>query len=398
MNNSIEKIKAELANIKEANDKIDDEVALTNRKVDRCIRICENTSEILTNATKEFNGLTSILNKKDIPFFVFSVILQCAAKYIIKELREMSDKELAEKTPFHNNEKSDREHNRYYASREEIISNPVPFDAIQKEHKNDWYHDNKKELPGFSGFNHRVKAIGHDPLLGLFFGTANIMTSTITRNDFVSWHIDTIPHQRTKASGDEYFVYLDTICERANTIEIFSSIAKRIKNEGKEGWVTLGTALLKEIVHLVSDLPSKQSLPLPVISTFSPDLARKLSFYGLNTGTIVQGGFATMFINWLIGFLHGLCKGKDEDEKLYSVRTRKLIVYSDILATVSDIGYSMFAAYYLHDKNAMRKFDLGGYLVTLYQISHSYNVISAIEREFYTKKIIDELSKMEMYG
>ena len=135
MNNSIEKIKAELANIKEANDKIDDEVALTNRKVDRCIRICENTSEILTNATKEFNGLTSILNKKDIPFFVFSVILQCAAKYIIKELREMSDKELAEKTPFHNNEKSDREHNRYYASREEIISNHKALKLLEPQNK-----------------------------------------------------------------------------------------------------------------------------------------------------------------------------------------------------------------------------------------------------------------------
>lgn len=57
MNDSIEKIKVELANIKEANATIDDEIALTNIKVDRCIRICENTSEILANATKEFNTL-----------------------------------------------------------------------------------------------------------------------------------------------------------------------------------------------------------------------------------------------------------------------------------------------------------------------------------------------------
>lgn len=41
----------------------------------------------------------------------------------------------------------------------------------------------------------------------------------------------------------------------------------------------------------------------------------------------------------------------------------------------------------------MRKFDLGGYLVTLYQICHSSNVISEIEREFYTKRIIEELKK-----
>ena len=146
--------------------------------------------------------------------------------------------------------------------------------------------------------------LGHDPLLGIVIGTANIMTSTITRNDFVCWHINTIAHLRTAKNGGEYFAYLDTVCDRANIIEIFKSIANRIEQEGKEGWITLGTALLKEIVHLFSDLPSKQGLPIPIISTFSPELARTLSFYGLNTSTITQGGFATIFINWLIGFLH----------------------------------------------------------------------------------------------
>ena len=78
---------------------------------------------------------------------------------------------------------------------------------------------------------------------------------------------------------------------------------------------------------------------------------------------------------------------ENEDERLYMARTRKIIMYSDTFSTISDIGYSMFTAY-MGDKNTMRKFDLGGYLVTLYQICHSSNVISAIEREFYTKKII----------
>ena len=73
-------------------------------------------------------------------------------------------------------------------------------------------------------------------------------------------------------------------------------------------------------------------------------------------------------------------------------RTQKIIMYSDLLATSSDIGYSLFLAY-MGDKNTMRKFDLGGYLVTLYQISHSSNVISAIEREFYTKRIIEKLNE-----
>lgn len=38
---------------------------------------------------------------------------------------------------------------------------------------------------------HRVTAIGHDPLLGLIFGTANIATSTLTNAHFDSFHIYT---------------------------------------------------------------------------------------------------------------------------------------------------------------------------------------------------------------
>ena len=38
---------------------------------------------------------------------------------------------------------------------------------------------------------HRVTAIGHDPILGLIFGTANIATATLTNNRFQSYHIGT---------------------------------------------------------------------------------------------------------------------------------------------------------------------------------------------------------------
>ena len=392
--NGLENIIGDLEKIRQCNETINKEIASIRERIDRCIEVCDNTPQILNESTNEFNRLTSIFNKKDIPFFVFSVILQCGVKYLIKVLREMSDKELADKTPFHNTEKSNRYGNKYYVTKEEIVANPVPFDAVQKEHNNQWYEENGQQRPGFSGFNHRTTALGHDPLLGLFIGTANIMTSTITRYDFVSWHVSTKAHLRTARNGKEYFAYLDTISERANTIEIFRSIIDRLKNEGEDGWITLGYALLKEIVHLFTDLPSKQGLPLPVISTLSPGLARKLSLYGLNMSTITQGSFATMLINWLIGFLHGLCKDKDEDEQLYMVRTQKIIMYSDILSTVSDIGYSMFTAY-MGDKNTMRKFDMGGYFVTLYQICHSSDVISAVEREFYTKRIINEFKKAE---
>lgn len=368
---------------------LNEEVRLINTTVNRQMEICQNTDLILENATVEFKKLTSIFNKKDIPFFVFSLILQGAVKYAMKMMREMSDKELADKTLGHGDERTCRSGKRYYCTREEIISNPVPFDAIRRKYDKENYDGKEGGRPGFSGRNHRFKAIGHDPILGLIFGTANIMTSTITRNDFRSWHVETYVH-------NGFINPHDTISDPASTIEIFRAIFNRIGEEGTQGWITLGCALLKEVIHLLSDLPSRQSLPLPFISVFSDNLAYRLSLYGINTGTIVQGGVALMLINWIIGFLHGLCRGKNEDEQLYEVRTRKIIMYSNTLATFSDIALSLYLAI-SGDRKAMMKFDLGGYLVTLYQISHSSKVIAEIESAFYVNKInthiIDALCK-----
>lgn len=376
---SLDQIVKDYQSLLKDNKRIDAEIASIHDCVDRQISVCENTEIILADATCEFKKLTSIFNKKDLTFFIFSLILQGAVKYAMKMMREMSNKELADKTPFHGNEKTCRSGERYYCTREEIIANPVPFDAIRRVHERDYYNDKIGGLPGFSGVNHRTKALGHDPILGLIFGTANIMTSTITRNDFMSWHVETYTH---KGYNNPH----DSISEPASTIHIFSSIYSRLQSEGKEGWMTLGCALFKEIVHLFSDIPSRQSLPFPIISVFSEKWAKRLSLYGLNFGTIAQGGFALMLINWLIGFLHGLCRENNEDEGLYEARTRKIIMYSNALATVSDIGLSMYLA--MHgDKNAMRKFDLGGYMVTLYQISHCTKIISEIETEFYIHKI-----------
>ena len=79
------------------------------------------------------------------------------------------------KTPFHSEEHSDRRTRQYYATKTEIANNPVPFDAVRKS---ETVKNNGN--PKLNGFNHRYTAIGHDPLLGLVFGTANIMTKTIS--------------------------------------------------------------------------------------------------------------------------------------------------------------------------------------------------------------------------
>lgn len=387
----INNILSRIDQINKENALLDDTIKEHCRQTDKKIDACKKTSQIIDDAEREFKSLTSIFNKKDLTFFVFTLLLLGGYKALIKILREMKDTELAKKTPFHNEEHSNRSNNRYYCTREEIAVNPVPFDAIHRTQDTEWFSSLDGGIPGFNGFNHRAKALGHDPLLGLIFGTANIMTSTITRNDFCSWHVVTHGHERTYKSGIKT-IFLDSIAEPASTIEIFTSIGERLSSEGKDGWMTLGCALLKEVVHLLSDINSRQSLPLPILPVFSEKLARELSLYGLNFGTIAQGGLASITINFVMAFLHRLCRTQGEDEEMYKVRTRKIILYANTLATFSDIAYTLFLAY-IGDKNALRKFDLGGAMVGCYQICHSVSVIKTIEAEFIMSKVLESIEQ-----
>ena len=353
------------------------------------IDICNHADEILSDAQREFEHQSSIMNKKDLTFLAIACLLHGCAKYQIRRMRMMKDSELAENNPLHNEEHSCRSGKAYYCTREEIISNPVPFDAfiLNPIYKSSRF---KPFKPGISGLNHRSTAIGHDPILGLIFGTANIMTGTITRYDLRSWHVDTMLHERTKRNGKIALETLDTICLPASTSRIFQSIFERIQNEGKDGWLTLGTALAKEIVHLMTDMPSTMSLPIPFVSSISPKFAHKLSLYGFNTGTYLEGCIMTKVINFTIAFLHRLFMEEGVDEDVYSARTTKIITYADMIVTGSDLAVTMYQSH-LGQLEAMRKFDLGGYIVTLEKLLSSTRTINDIECKYMLRKYDSQL-------
>lgn len=98
-------------------------------------------------------------------------------------------------------------------SLEEIITNPVLFDANVGA--------NGALSGGYMGY--RVTAIGHDPLLGLIFGTANIATSTLTNSNFDSFHIYT-----DRLGRDEFN-------QRARTELVLSCTINKLPSGGIEG-------------------------------------------------------------------------------------------------------------------------------------------------------------------
>lgn len=140
----------------------------------------------------EFACVTK-LTKLDISFLFLATALQCCRQYLLTNFKErLNDQDAADETPMkdkfdpHDLKKrkekglEERHHKLYNPSLDEIILHPVPFDAN---------HGSNGKLKGYGKFGHRGATIGHDPILGWIFGTANIATSTLTTWDFLSYHI-----------------------------------------------------------------------------------------------------------------------------------------------------------------------------------------------------------------
>ena len=294
----------------------------------------------------------------------FATALQCIRQYVLTKFPErMDDKTAAQNAWGHFEEHSNRHHRYYNPSLDEIITNPVPFDANIGANG---------ALTGGGRMGHRVTAIGHDPLLGYVFGTANIATATLTNHLLQSFHI------ATGERGD-YFR------NHASTSLVLLRTKEKLFNEGLEGKKKVAASLIKEAIHLKSDIGTKHSLPVPVVSVVDAKLASELAERGLDMLNIVtvgkQAAFAGM-INMLIAMLHDLCyDGSVCDRKLYSVKTRKILMYSNTIATVSNVIVTALLAY-AGSEEAVKNFDLGGFAVTLYRIVTDRKYIKEIKQEF----------------
>ena len=338
----------------------------------------QNVNIILRDIDKQFAAATK-LNKIDITFLFFAIALQCIRQYCLTQFKERkTDKEAANDTKGHGKEHSDRAHRYYNPTLEQIINNPVPFDAI--------YGSRQFDL-GFSGNNHRAKTLGHDPILGWIFGTANIATSTLTTWNFQSYHIKT-GFDRLNRSRDQIKCHADTG-------KIFSVVFDKALHQGIEGKKIIGASLCKEAIHLKSDVGSIKGLPLPLISSIvSPEFSLKLSEYGIDTTNLLVIGKQmsySILINCLISMIHALFYDEEKDGQLslYQVRTRKILSYSNLIATASNlIAVAVTEAVAACTKNTelakqgLKYIDIGGLLVTCYRLISDYNFIKKIKTEF----------------
>ena len=307
----------------------------------------------------------------DVSFLFVAVALQCLRQYLLTRIPERLDDKAAADAVKGHREHSDRSHRLYNPSLVEIIANPVPFDATMGAAK-------YSALEGFGALGHRGATPGHDPLFGLLFGTANIATSTLTNWRMESFHI------YSGAVGAARGVH-DVFYSRAQTPLVFSYTFDKLMRQGWEGKQIVGVSLCKEIIHLRSDVHSKNSLPLPAISAIDPNLAGELAARGLDTAMVLDVGKQFAYaaaIDALIGMIHGLFYDPSSGmtRSMYEVRTRHILLYSNLIATSSNVVTAAVMQYMGMD--GTRVIDWGGYLNTVRHIACDVKFIHEIKRDF----------------
>lgn len=344
------------------------------------------TEEEINTADQQFRSIEAEfqtktkLSKTDVTFLITAIALQVIRQYVLDPmLKNRRPNAGANDERFHGHQTSGW----YRVPTDKILSNTVPFDAIRRS-SNRTIQDFLKGQK-----NHRDATLGHDPILGWIFGTANIMTGTITNCTFNSAHVKYVPGKG------------NVIHSKADTLKIFTTIMDRVSNEGFDGKKALAFALLREGIHLKSDLGTTHSLPLPGVNVLCPEFGAKLLEYGINTASVGSEAALATLINMIISMVHRMIKPESENEKMYTVRTRKILLLSNAIASASNliaVGIAAGVGVVGENPDLVKKsvsyLDVGGLIVTITRLFTDIRFISKVKEEFINSKLDEQLNEM----
>lgn len=362
----------------------------------RVADVASHCSEHLDNLERLFEEKTG-LNSKDVKLLFLATSLQLA-RWIILALanRAITDKiqnnRLKDKDP--KIKKAERKANDFfsslfddewgrkkekYPSAKEILYDGAPYDVTCGS-----------PLFGVNmeGGLHRVHTLGHDPVLGWIFGVVNILSSTITLDNFRTFTVVNRP--KPKRWGEE--------------INVLSAVAMAIES-CQEDVNKIPAAVFSQARHLASDAFTKKGLPIPCLEVFSPEIAGKIYKEGFDSICLVKDvalvgtqALLSYLINAIIASIHGLYYNLGENRDLYDVRTRKIIDYSNVIASTSNliwVGGNIAAENY----KAILDLDIGGMIVTINRLITDEAYIQQVKHEFiygtFNKMIKGEPLKLE---
>lgn len=336
---------------------------------------------IIDDIDKKFEKAVK-LHGVDMAFLFLATGLQCVRQYFITVLPlerpgHKEEEKRVKQGEHYSAGKVQRIHRYYEPSLLEIRANTVPFDL----------HTGAKDSGILSGWkDHRYATPGHDPLLGYIFGTCNIATSTLTNWRWESAHVRF--GQIGKAAPQSI------LAEKANTGLVLSYSKDKLLNRGAEGRLIIAESIRKEHQHLKSDVRSKDSLPLPVLSAIDPGLGEKLAKRGLDMATVLDAGKQlswAIFIDTIISLIHSFLYDPVEgvSRSTYEVRTRKILLYSNLMASTSNMIISAVSEY--AGGAGKRLVDWGGYINTLHHIAFDTKFIHEVKKDFLKNELYDRI-------
>lgn len=309
----------------------------------RVSNVVENTRQILDDLDERFRKQTG-LTGTDVVFLFLATGLQIARQYLLSNEKGRINASQGDKLV-------DSAFSLAPPTWQDVLTQSVPYDAIMTgSHVRD---------TGMGGTTHRYRTLGHDPILGWIFGTANIMTNSLTTTTFETYQVKNMKMIRHYPMG------VAGMLDRAVAYAVHDP-------------KLLAVSVARQAIHFGSDYFTKQGLPVPLIATVNNDLAKNMiSKWHIDMLSITRGAALSSLINMLIAAIHGLfCTETTEmEQKLYQVRTKKILAYSNAIATSSNVAVVAIT------KN-MKKLDVGGAMVTIYQLITSKKFIQEVKEEF----------------
>lgn len=341
-----------------------------SKDLNRLNLIVADAENILNTLDRKFEAKLK-LDKNDVNFLFIAVALQVTRQMLTK-FEERTDHVSSGKEAYEQHRgiseqlfdsNSKRKYRYYYATMDEIILNPsVPYDVTKGTKKYD-LGNGGNQAKGLSGTNHRVKTLGHDPILGYVFGTCNIMTATLTTNTLKTVHV---------REG--------MAINKASTKTMFDYSLKRSKEEPQ----ALCAALVKQYFHIKSDIYSHEGIPLPILSMPFENVVHELNKHGIDFGNVITVGKQASYsilINTLIYYLYVLfnMEKKSVDNGIVRAKALKIIEYSNVIASTSNVIYVAIS-------KDLKNLDVGGLLVTIHSIVKSKSVQQKLKEEFLEKE------------
>lgn len=343
----------------------------------------------LDEINKQFSRKTSIINKTDLSFLAIATALQVAKSLVFPYVAEKfnygksfdpserlgHNDESIEKVHKKANDKFRDKHMEKHGTGHwiNILYQTVPYDITK----------GSKDLGiNMGGKYHRMYTLGHDPILGWFFGTANILTDCITFNNF---HTNRISRVDPITGGKKMVITPQVV--------FMGQMFKECYDQVKADFLNLPAAIFVQAQHLKSDEFTKLGLPVPLLSSINENFASKLYSenydalcFARDTKIVGASFVISKLFDIIISLTHGLFRKADEDKELYEVRTRKILLISNSIASTSTIINTAIT------KNP-KNLDIGSLLNTITHLFSDVRFIARIKQEFIEKEISDRLQK-----